>query len=189
MDREELSKSVGGMGLGVGVGTKLMPGGQRIKNLVVTNCKMPLVAKILLTTLRLGTTVDTITLRNLGLTDNMTDVLSEFIMTYVLRHPTLSLDLSDNHLTDVCANRLLTAVSTGASGARVSLWLGGNCIKDAEKIASFDSTGVQVNDGRNGRGWDRTWVSFIRAAVRYLSRWKTAWTVRTETSRPSHGVW
>lgn len=96
-DREELSKSVGNMNLGVGIGTKLMPGGQRMKSLVirtgfsygwrylvkqiVTNCKMPLVAKILLTTLRLGTTVDTITLRNLGLTDNMTDVLSEFIMT------------------------------------------------------------------------------------------------------------
>ncbi|KAF4666580.1 hypothetical protein FOL47_004025 [Perkinsus chesapeaki] len=143
VDREELSKSVGSMGLGVGVGTKLMPGGQRIKKLVVANCKMPLVAKILLTMLRLGTTVDMIVLKNLGLTDNMTDVLSEFIMTYVLRHPTLSLDLSENHLTDVCANRLLTAVSTGASGARVSLWLGGNCIKEAEKIVTFDSGIVQ----------------------------------------------
>ena len=123
---------------------------QRLKSLVIRNIPLVEIAKLLLQVLRTGVTFDILDLADNSLPDFITEVLAEFIVTYMAKNSLNRVDLSNNHLTDSFLQRVLHAMKgLGGANKTVEIIIGGNKIENGLPMADAVKVVAGENPGSN----------------------------------------
>jgi hypothetical protein len=142
---------------------KLIRPGQRSKSISVKGLSMVEVARCLLSILRNNLQTDFLDLADCGLTDFMTDVLDEFLITYIGKFSLNRVDLSRNSLTDSFLQRFLTALKQTPTNNRViEVSMAGNLIDRQHLVLeSFHPLRIFFGDAQNFQAIDGVTSVFL----------------------------
>ena len=124
--------------------------GQRLRNLVIRDLSLVDIAKVLLHMLRSNITVDVLDIADCGLSDYATEVICEFVLTYLTKYPLSRLDVSYNCLSDSFLQRLLHSLKslTGANRSLEVVLIGNRLesamppLADPVKVVIGENTGA-----------------------------------------------